>query len=220
MERLRRGRRTTLRARIKGRPWRKRISRSGRTRMRSYPVSIRRLGSTSFHQARRRAGGLTLGARHRASDRPRPTIGMLAPTTEVPQSIRSERGELKRSWRRRRSAGRSASAFCSAKSLRPRRPKERIMRQQPGQRRYGTEHVGLYRREFPQPRRGLRPGDAAFFDGNVLFMASSPRVEFSTELGAAVVAKASALLAYTPYHLTTSYRGMVFYCSVCIDEIT
>ena len=42
--------------------------------------------------------------------------------------------------------------------------------------------------------RSERPGDAAFLDGSVQFMASSPRVEFSTELGAEVPAKASALL--------------------------
>ena len=48
-----------------------------------------------------------------------------------------------------------------------------------------------------------RPGDAAFFKDDVQFMASLPREEFSTELGAAVVAKASALLAMvrkTPLH--------------------
>ena len=41
--------------------------------------------------------------------------------------------------------------------------------------------------------RSERPGDAAFLDGSVTFMASSARVEFSIKLGAAVVAKASAL---------------------------
>ena len=42
--------------------------------------------------------------------------------------------------------------------------------------------------------RSERPGDADFLDGSVQFMASSPRKEFSTELGSAVIAKASNLL--------------------------
>ena len=52
----------------------------------------------------------------------------------------------------------------------------------------------------PPPARGQRvnsrserPGDDAFLDGSVTFMASSARVDFSTKLRAAVVAKASAL---------------------------
>ena len=43
--------------------------------------------------------------------------------------------------------------------------------------------------------RSERPRDAAFLDDSVRFMAFSPRVEFSAKLGAAVVVKASALLA-------------------------
>ena len=52
-----------------------------------------------------------------------------------------------------------------------------------------------------------RPGDDAFLDGSVQFMTSSPRVEFAPRLGAAVVAKASALLtsvrrtSFTPPNL-------------------
>ena len=42
--------------------------------------------------------------------------------------------------------------------------------------------------------RSERPGDEAFLDGSVTFMASSARVEFSVKLRAAVVATASALL--------------------------
>ena len=42
--------------------------------------------------------------------------------------------------------------------------------------------------------RSERPGDDAFLDGSVTFMASLARVEFSAKLRAAVVAKASALL--------------------------
>ena len=42
--------------------------------------------------------------------------------------------------------------------------------------------------------RSEGPGDEAFLDGNVSFMASSVRVEFSAKLRTAVVAKASALL--------------------------
>ena len=42
--------------------------------------------------------------------------------------------------------------------------------------------------------RSERPGDDAFLDGSVTFMASSARVEFSTKLGVAVVAKTFVLL--------------------------
>ena len=42
--------------------------------------------------------------------------------------------------------------------------------------------------------RSERPGDDAFLDGGLTFMASSARVEVSAKLRAAVVAKASALL--------------------------
>ena len=43
--------------------------------------------------------------------------------------------------------------------------------------------------------RSKRPGDEAFLNGSVAFMASSPRVDFSTEFETKVVATASALLA-------------------------
>ena len=42
--------------------------------------------------------------------------------------------------------------------------------------------------------RSERPGDEAFLDGSVSFMASLARVEYSAKLPTAVVAKASALL--------------------------
>ena len=51
--------------------------------------------------------------------------------------------------------------------------------------------------------RSERPGDDAFLDGSVTFMAASARVEFSAKLRAAVVAKASTLLTSvrrTPLH--------------------
>ena len=59
--------------------------------------------------------------------------------------------------------------------------------------------------------RSERPGDAAFLDGSVTFMASSARVEFSIKLGAAVIAKVSALLTsvrktslYPPEYLSVT----------------
>ena len=61
---------------------------------------------------------------------------------------------------------------------------------------------GIAATAAPSPRshddgvnsRSERPGGGAFFHGSVQFMASSPGEEFAAELGAAVVAKASALL--------------------------
>ena len=43
--------------------------------------------------------------------------------------------------------------------------------------------------------RSKRPGDDAFWTGNVACVASSSRVKFSSELATSVVAKASTLLA-------------------------
>ena len=50
-------------------------------------------------------------------------------------------------------------------------------------------------REQSVNSRSERPGDTASLDGSVQCMASSSRVEFAPKLGAAVVAKASSLLA-------------------------
>ena len=102
----------------------------------------------------------------------------------------------------RRSGGGNAFFWSNANWRRRSERNRRRPWRQPGQRGSSTGQFGhgnpLLRRPHPPPVRGEsvnsrseRPGDDAFLDANVTFMASSARVEFSAKLSAAVVAKAS-----------------------------
>ena len=123
--------------RAHGRPRGRRSRGIGRRRKRSNLPRTPRLVSASSRQARWSAIGWPLRARQRANSRVQAMVGTSIPHTKAPQTIWSERGELKRSRRRRRSAGKGASAFSSSKSRWPCAPKRGLARQQPERRRVG-----------------------------------------------------------------------------------